>query len=252
MIKGNFPDLSTLLRKPGIWYLPGMLLLCFVICFFHLWQITDIPKGFYVDELSIGYNASVVARTAHDEHGQFLPIFFESFGEYKNSLYIYVAAIIFKLFGVSDTALRAASFIFYALFLGGIFLLAMRIFRANKMMSLYVLTGAGFLPWFFTLSRIAFEVISQLTVTMWVLLLIHMSYCDSKDKNQWMPAILAGLVLGLSVYTYSTARLLSFLMIGSVAVIYMRTAFKKTVIILAGFVASVIPTSFLLSIILER
>lgn len=83
-----------------------IILLFIVVSFFHLWQISDIPKGFYVDELSIGYNALLIARTGYDEHNQFLPIFFEAFGEFKNPLYIYTVSLIYKLFGISEFGLR--------------------------------------------------------------------------------------------------------------------------------------------------
>ncbi|MEK6527696.1 MAG: hypothetical protein AABZ36_02285, partial [Nitrospirota bacterium] len=93
--------------------IPHLILVIFlfaVISLFHLWRISEIPKGFYVDELSIGYNALLIAETGHDEHNQFLPVFFEAFGEYKNPLYIYTVALIYKLFGVSEFGLRIASF----------------------------------------------------------------------------------------------------------------------------------------------
>jgi|GEM_PF-2597271 len=61
-----------------------------VILFFHLLALSSIPRGFYCDEFSIGYNAFLIAKTGHDEHGNFFPIFFKSFGEFKNPLFIYL------------------------------------------------------------------------------------------------------------------------------------------------------------------
>jgi hypothetical protein len=211
-----------------------------VICFFHVWRISEIPRGFYCDELSIGYNALLVAHTGHDEHGQFLPVYFKAFGDYKNPLFVYGAALIFKLFGISETALRATSFTFYLLFLVGIFFLVERIFKSNNTISFYLLIAAGFLPWFFTLSRIAFEVISQLAVTTWALFFIYTTYYGTEGKKRLIHAFFAGLFLGVSIYSYSTARLLSFLMFGSVAVIYLWS-FRKTIVLATGFAVALIP-----------
>lgn len=87
--------------KTAVLHLLLVIFLFAIISFFHVWKISEIPKGFYVDELSIGYNALLIADTGRDEHKQFLPIFFKAFGEYKNPLYIYTLALIYKLFGVS-------------------------------------------------------------------------------------------------------------------------------------------------------
>lgn len=219
-----------------------IILLFIVVSFFHLWQISDIPKGFYVDELSIGYNALLIARTGYDEHNQFLPIFFEAFGEFKNPLYIYTVSLIYKLFGISEFGLRFASFLFFLLFLLGFYLLITNIFSNNRTISIYVLISAGFMPWFFTLSRIAFEVISQLTMVSFSLLFIYKSYHSDQTKHEWLYPSLAGLSLGLSVYSYSTARLLSFPLLLSLMITYLRrVTFKKSIVILITFLLSIIP-----------
>ena len=96
--------------------------------FIHIWKLDSIPRGLYIDESSIGLNAALIAETGYDEHGKFLPTYFEAFGEYKNPLYIYLNAFIFKLAGVSVFNLRATSFIFFAVFLAGLFLLVKSLF----------------------------------------------------------------------------------------------------------------------------
>jgi hypothetical protein len=50
------------------------------------------PPGLYNDEASIGYNAWTLAHHGVDEHGVAHPLFFEAFGEYKNTVYIYALA----------------------------------------------------------------------------------------------------------------------------------------------------------------
>lgn len=208
------------------------------LSFIHLWQLDTIPKGLYVDESSIGLNAALIAQTGYDEHGKFMPIFFEAFGEYKNPLYIYLTSLIFKLADVSVFNLRLTSFIFFALFLIGLYLLVQKIFR-NEVVTFYSLLAGGFLPWFFTLSRISFEVISQLTILIFSLYLIYMAY-SRNSRFSFLYAYIAGVVMGISVYSYTTARLLSFSMLVVVLFVYFKQS-KKFLTLLLGFSLAVIP-----------
>lgn len=203
----------------------------------------SIPTGFFVDETSIGYNAALIAQTGIDEHGVFLPVYFEAFGEYKNPIYVYTTTLIFKIFGVSEFNLRFTSFLFYILALIFTFLLVYKIFPTNRIIQLYLLLSFGFLPQFFTLSRISFEVISQLTFNAAALLLVWMIFHEQETNiTSYLMVILCGLILGFSVYTYSTARLLSFLTFGSLWVVYFkRDNLKKLAVITLMFLISLIP-----------
>jgi 4-amino-4-deoxy-L-arabinose transferase-like glycosyltransferase len=173
----------------------------------HLARLDEVPRGLFVDESSIGLNAATVAESGEDEHGVSFPVFFRAFGEYKNPLYIYTAAGIFRLAGVSVWALRLTSFLFFALLLGGVACLVRRLFPGSRATMLYALAAAGCLPWFFTVSRIAFEAISQPAVVIWMLCLCYAVY-ETELPRPWL-AFACGLLIGLSFYTYSTARLLT-------------------------------------------
>lgn len=208
------------------------------LSFIHLWQLDTIPKGLYVDESSIGLNAALIAQTGYDEHGKFMPIFFEAFGEYKNPLYIYLTSIIFKLADVSVFNLRLTSFIFFALFLTGLYFLIKKIFQ-NKVVTLYSLLAGGFLPWFFTLSRISFEVISQLIVFIFCLYFVYMAY-SRNSKFSLLYAFVAGANIGITVYSYTTARLFSFLMPLIILIVFFKQS-RKFLILLLGFSVAIIP-----------
>ena len=212
-------------------------LLFFVISFFHIRQLGEIPRGLYLDESSIGYNAALISHNGIDEHGKRLPIFFEAFGEYKNPLYIYTTALLFKLTSISIFSLRLTSFLFFSLFLLGIFFLASDIFK-NKLVIIFALLSAGFLPWFFNLSRIAFETVSQITIVIFALFFIHRTF--SSKNHLILNPLAAGFFLGLSYYTYSTARLLTPLFLLSLFIIYFKY-FKKLLIIIASFVPTSLP-----------
>jgi 4-amino-4-deoxy-L-arabinose transferase-like glycosyltransferase len=213
-----------------------------LIIFFHIWQIGDIPRGLYVDESSVGLNAAYIADSGHDEHGVFMPVYFRAFGEYKNPLYIYLVALVFKVFGISALTLRLTSFIFFYFFLIGFYLLIHKLFKSNKLVATYGLVTAGFLPWLFPMSRIGFEVISQITVITYALLLVYVTYHDETKSNSWFYPLLTGVVIGLSVYSYSTARLLTFLLLLALFIMYTSRKYLITNLhVFAGFVLAMVP-----------
>jgi hypothetical protein len=210
--------------------------------FLHLWKLAELPRGIYVDEASIGINAAAIAQHGKDEHGFFLPIYFQAFGEYKNPLYIYLTALLFKVGGVSVFLLRLGGVISAAVFALGVFFLTRRRYPHSREVWLYAVTIALTLPWFFSLSRIAFEVITQLAIMIWVLWGVQKVY-ESPQKKQ--PLVWGGFVrvlAGLSVYAYSTGRVLSILFLFSLFWVYRSRVFwQRNLATLTGFALSVIP-----------
>src|ERR1700689_3486693 len=86
-----------------------VLLLLFLVLFsaaLRLVNISGNPPGLYQDESAIGYNAYSILKTGKDEYGVSYPLYFESFGDYKLPVYIYLTAISIKLFGMNEFAVR--------------------------------------------------------------------------------------------------------------------------------------------------
>jgi len=92
-------------QKVFILLLTG-LILSFV---FRVILLTESPPGLFCDEASFGYNAFSIAETGRDEHGVFLPVFFEAFGDFKNPVYVYILVPFVKLLGLSVFSVRFTS-----------------------------------------------------------------------------------------------------------------------------------------------
>jgi hypothetical protein len=162
------------------------------------------PPGFFIDESSIAYNAHLVAGTGCDEHGECFPVFFRAFHEFKNPVYIYLLAAVFKVTGPSITAARlfsAALGVACALLLGW---LALRVTRRRDV-GVLVALSALLTPWLFELSRVVLEV--ALYPSAVVLLLLSVHRASLKERWSWADAALVALALALVTYTYSTGRL---------------------------------------------
>lgn len=220
------------------WAILGFLII--LIGFFHLWQLGTLPRGLHNDEASIGYNAYLISTSGKDEHGFFLPLYFKAFGEYKNPLHVYTTAGLFTLFGVSETTLRLTSVVWFMAFVVILLLLIKDIFGPNPKIMIYSLVAAGFLPWFFPMSRIALEVVTQLTMVTLSLWLIYRTYTRSPQLS-W----LAGLALGLSIYSYSTSRLLlSLEFLALVLVYYPRKYWGMHLRVGLGVIIALLPYFF--------
>ncbi len=201
-------------------------------------SISRGSPGFFVDEASIGYNAQTIARNGVDEYGLRFPLYFRAFGEYKNPVYIYALAAVFKITGPSVFAARLLSAMLglaAALLLGW---LASRI-TGRRWAALVVFSFTLLTPWLFEVSRLVFEVsIFPVLLASFLLLLYHAS-----RRECWSWAIVAGLgsLLGLLVYSYSIGRLLAPLFALGLAFFFTRNRWRCVVLVWAVFGLMLLP-----------
>jgi 4-amino-4-deoxy-L-arabinose transferase-like glycosyltransferase len=188
-----------------------MALVTLAAVWLHFLQIESLPRGFFMDESSIGYNADQIATRGVDEHGERWPLFFRAFGEYKNPLYIYLTALAYKLFGYSPWTTRATSALCWLSGTVFLMLLGRRMF-SQPWTRLYLLLCASFTPWLFSLSRVSFEVIILYPLLTLHVFAVYRAY--QEGSKAW--AFAAGLSVGLTLYAYSTFRLLAFVHMAAV------------------------------------
>src|SRR3990167_584518 len=125
-----------------------LLILIVILAFFlRFYKIGSIPPSLYWDEASLGYNAYSILKTAHDEHGDFLPITnFAAFGDYKPPGYIYLTVPAIALFSLGEFATRFPSALFGVLTVVLTYLLVKKMFAQERI----ALLAAFFLtisPW---------------------------------------------------------------------------------------------------------
>lgn len=204
----------------------------------RLYQISEIPVSLYWDEASIGYNAFSVGKDLKDEWGEFLPIHFRAFGEFKLPVYIYSSAIFVKIFGLSELAVRLPAVLFS---LGTLLIIYFLILEISKK-KIAALAG-GFLftisPWFFIFSRTGYE------ATAGVMFYLLGTYINIKYKNGWI-LFLGLLSFILSIYSYNSFRILApitlFLFIG---INTWQSKFNKKNILLSLFFISLFAVSLI-------
>src|SRR5689334_5768608 len=80
--------------------LPLALLVVAGLIFYARGAATN-PPGFFIDESSIAYNAHTISETGRDEYGESFPLYFRAFSDYKNPVYVYTLAALFRFTGPS-------------------------------------------------------------------------------------------------------------------------------------------------------
>jgi len=117
------------------------------------------PPSPYWEEAALGYDAYSILKTGKDFHGNAFPLTaFESFGDYKPSLYFYAAVPSVAAFGLNTFAVRFPSAFFGTLSVLFLFLLLKTILP--KKLELIATLAALFLaisPWHILISRVGFE-----------------------------------------------------------------------------------------------
>jgi 4-amino-4-deoxy-L-arabinose transferase-like glycosyltransferase len=171
--------------------------LCFV-------RITSNPPGFYIDESSIAYNAHTIARAGSDENGVRWPLYFQAFGDYKNPIYVYLLAGLFRLTGPSILVARALSASLVVLAAATLGVLALRLTRSRRI-ALATIIFALITPWFFEAGRVVMEMAMYPLAC--ALFLLCLRRAAAKDKWNAGDVVALAATLALLTYAYSIGRL---------------------------------------------
>lgn len=163
----------------------------------RLLRLDQLPISPNWDEVSHGYNAYSILKTGKDEWGNFLPLIFRAYGDYKLPFYIYLTTIPVAIFGLNTFSIRLISALAGTLTGLFIFLIAKKILEKKPIIPLIVSLIFLFSPFNIFLSRIALEA---------NLFLLLFSVCLYLAINKKLA--LSSLFYGLALFTYNSSRVL--------------------------------------------
>lgn len=180
-------------------------LLLVVATFFYSFRLTKTPSGMTIDESSIGYNSALISKTLKDETGNKFPVFALTINgsDWKQPVSLYSTAIFFKIFGISLFNLKFVNVIVAVASLFVIILL--NYFLMGKMAG--IVSGIIFMltPTVLMHSHLAQENIMPIFFVATYLLFILLF--QKKVKPLYL--ILAGISLGIGIYSYRGMRALT-------------------------------------------
>lgn len=171
-----------------------MLALVLLAWFLRLYQLNTLPPGMYYDE---GYNG----RVARDiERGASYPLYIQD-GE--EPLLLYLGGVSYALAGERTWALRLAPVTLGLVLIPALYFAARALFPRKELLALVAALIGATLYWAITLNRVAWQpdaLPGILTLSAGALAVAY-----SSRSLKW--SIAAGLLLGLTFYTYVAARL---------------------------------------------
>ena len=185
--------------------------------FLRFYRIDVNPPGLYWDETAFGYDAYSVLKTSMDQHGRTLPLFFESFGDWKLPGYFYLLIPSIKVFGLTEFAVRFPSALLGTLSIPVFFLLLKKL-TSNTNLSLFVALALALSPWHIQFSRAGFESIAGL---FFIILGLYL-FVSSLEKPRTLLLTFAFLLLTLSMYTYHSYRIFVPLLVLALLIIYRK------------------------------
>jgi len=188
----------------------------------RLFHLDSYPPSPYWEEAALGYDAYSLLKTGQDHHGNPWPIIaFESFGDWKPSLYFYAAMPSIAIFGLNVQAVRlpaALAGIGSVILMGllPIYLFRSKLFESISKLSIDFIKKLGLWlallmalePWAVIFSRAAWE---ANVATFLILLGVCMWFWSfsATFKKSIILMLISATAFGLSMYTYHSARLIA-------------------------------------------
>src|SRR3989344_3716981 len=182
----------------------------------RLWNLGGNPPHLTPDEAAVGYNAYSILKTGRDEYGEFLPIIFKSFGDYKPGLYVYSTVPFVAFFGLNEFSVRLPSAIAGVIAVWLLYKIVSSLsvvkdsqsqVTDHRSLATIAALMLAISPWHIHFSRGAWEVNLALTLTLTGIYF----FIKSLHKSSFL--LLSSTFFSLTFLTYQGAKLSSLIVI---------------------------------------
>jgi 4-amino-4-deoxy-L-arabinose transferase-like glycosyltransferase len=168
-----------------------------VAAFLRLYQLDSLPPGLFFDEAANGVDVLHILQGSR-------PIFFEA-NQGREPLFIYLQAVSVYFLGANAIALRSVSVCLGLFTVAATFVLARKWFGYR--VGLLSMAGIAIAFWHVDLSRVGLRAIS----TPFFLALALFFFWKTLHGGRWWHGALAGLLIGVNFYSYTSARVAALL-----------------------------------------
>lgn len=196
----------------------GLLIVIAVALRFY--KLGDIPIGYTFDEVAIAYDAWSISEWGADIFLHPYPKVFQSLGDYKAPLMIYLTSLIYSLSSFNLEVVRLISAMAGVLYVTVVYLVAIKLFD-NKWIALLAMGLTCLSAWSIHLSRMGFE--ANLSI-LWILLGLWLFLKAS--EHGWL-YLMSAVFFSLSVITYHSPKIVVPLLI-LVLIVTARVKFRRS------------------------
>lgn len=221
-------------------------LVAFLLRFYKLYQI---PPGINRDEGSIAYTAYSLLQTGRDEYGRWFPISFQSFGDWKLPLYMYIVMAPTALFGMSEFTVRCPSALFGTFTVFATYFLVKELFwfqtkdkKIPQSLEILAVLSAVLLaisPWHLHLSRVESEVNTGVFLTILAVTFLLKSF----REKPWL-IFLSFVLFALTYFTYAGNVVFTTVLLLGMGILF-RKELKKNKYTVPGFILFLLLSSFI-------
>jgi 4-amino-4-deoxy-L-arabinose transferase-like glycosyltransferase len=177
-----------------------------IALFFRTYKLAEIPYGFHVDEVKAGWNAYSILMTGKDDKGNLLPVYYDSFGDFRPAGLIYLIIPSLLIFGKTIFAVRLPFALFGAMTVIPLFFFVLEITEKNsKSLALIAAVLLALNPWHIIASRATSESVIAMFLAVWGLYFFVRIF----RSNNLIDTVLSYLCFGLSFFFYHSIRILA-------------------------------------------
>ncbi len=224
--------MSLLKKNSIVKWLKNEKILIFLIflfaAFLRLYNLSSLPFNFHLDEVQSTFVGRYTLLHFRDPYGNFFPLnYFNLFGDYPPIIPMYLSGIATFIFGVNEFAARFPSAFFGALAVFPIYLFT-KLLLKNSRIAIFSAFFISILPWHIVLSRASGESVIGITILLFGLYLLF----KSVQRNKYLYALFACLLLLLTYYIYPSFRILIPLILLPLPIIFYKTKMRNVMIVI--------------------
>ncbi len=218
-----------------------MMIVFLVALFLRVYHLGELPKTFYVEELTNTYVGKFIFLHGKDINGNPWPLlYFDKFGDYPPVLPLYLSGASALIFGTNEFAARFPIALFGALLVIAVYKLSFLLFT-NQKVSIFTSFITAILPWHVVLSRTTAEGVVGLTLYAFAILWVLRGIGEGNTKLLFKSFLL----FFLCYFSYPALRILVPLTLLPLPFLTYRTDKKMTQILIASFLLFSLLTGYI-------
>lgn len=218
--------------KNSVAFLLGIGLFAFLL---RIIYINALPATLNIDEAALGYNAFSILKTGADEHGVFLPLALQSFGDWKLPVYSYLDVLSIAFLGISKLSVRLPSILAGTASVFLIYFIAYSLFK-NRAIGLIASLFLAISPWSIFFSRGAYEVnVATAFFLGGVLLLLKFL-----EKRRTSLLISSYILFAITLFTYHSYLLLTPLFVLVILFLHRGVYMKKSSFLITSLLFAIV------------
>lgn len=175
----------------------GILLVGFGLT--RLILLMELPAGYHIDEAGMAYDAWCLAQYGVDRYLKSWPAYLTNFGGGQSSLYAFLCAFLFKIFGWHTFLVRVPAVLFSMLNVIFGFKIARKIYSRDSYLPYAVGALLVICPYFILAGRFGLD--CNLMLGMSTVFLYF--FLKALENGMYKSYLVAGIMGGLVLYTYA-------------------------------------------------